>query len=467
MRRMAKWNFLLVVLLCILLSGAYAFAEIPLISENAVADIVDKVSPAVVNIDTLRTEVYRSPLAPFFNDPFFRYFFGDSPESQERRVPVKGLGTGFVFRSDGYILTNNHVIEGAEEIKVTFKDGQKFNGKVVGKDPLTDIAVVKIDATNLPTIPLGDSDAARVGEFVIAIGNPYGLSHTVTTGVLSAKGRPISAGDSGREYENFLQTDAAINPGNSGGPLLNLRGEVIGINTAILPYAQGIGFAIPINMAKAVLDQLITKGKVTRAWLGVYIQEVTPEIAEKFGLAKAQGALVADISPDSPAERAGIMRGDVIVKIDGQEIKSVSELQQTVRSHHPGDKVTVEIWRDKKTVVFEVTLGELKEESAVVSPELAVSLGVEVREITPDLVNQYALKRTSGVVIVGIDAGGPADQAGLRPGDVVLELNRRRIASLNDWDEALSTIQPGETVLLLIDRGGRTYFVPLRATEKR
>lgn len=466
MRKIVGWSLLMVVVYGILVLNMPAFAEIPLVSENVVADIVEKVSPAIVNIDTLRTEVYRSPLAPFFDDPFFRYFFGDSPGSQERRVPVKGLGTGFVFRSDGYILTNNHVIEGAEEIKVTFKDGQQFNGKVVGKDPLTDIAVVKIDATNLPTIPLGDSDAARVGEFVIAIGNPYGLSHTVTTGVLSAKGRPISAGDSGREYENFLQTDAAINPGNSGGPLLNLKGEVVGINTAILPYAQGIGFAVPINMAKSILDQLISKGKVTRAWLGVYIQEVTPEIAEKFGLEKPKGALVSDIASDSPAERANLMRGDVILKIDDKEIQSVSELQQTVRSHRPGDKVKVELWRDKKTMVVEVILGELQEKSSGVVSELSVTLGVEVREITPDLVRQYALKRESGVVIVGVDTGGPADQAGLRPGDIVLELNRRRIATLSDWEEALSRIQPGETVLLLLDRGGRTYFVPLRAEKK-
>lgn len=465
MRRITIWSFILVVY-CLLFLNLSAFAEIPLVSDSIVADIVERVSPAVVNIDTLRTQVYRSPLAPFFDDPFFRYFFGDTPGGQERRVPVKGLGTGFVFRSDGYILTNNHVIEGAEEIKVTFKNGQQFNGKVVGKDPLTDIAVVKIDAANLPTIPLGDSDAARVGEFVIAIGNPYGLSHTVTTGVLSAKGRPISAGDSGREYENFLQTDAAINPGNSGGPLLNLKGEVIGINTAILPYAQGIGFAVPINMAKSILDQLISKGRVTRAWLGVYIQEVTPEIAEKFGLEKPQGALISDIAPDSPAERANLMRGDIVLKIDDKEIRSVSGLQQTVRSYRPGDTVRVELWRDKKSVVVEVTLGELQEESTSMTPELPVTLGVEVREITPDLVVQYALKRESGVVIVGIDAGGPADRAGLRPGDVVLELNRRRIATLFDWERALSRIQPGETVLLLLDRGGRTYFVPLKAEKK-
>lgn len=465
MRKIMRYVFWMVCL-TILTFNISAFAQIPPVSENLVADIVERVSPAVVNIDTLRTEVYRSPLAPFFEDPLFRYFFGDSPQSQERRVPVKGLGTGFVFRSDGYILTNNHVIEGAEEIQVTFKDGQKFSGRVVGKDPMTDIAVVKIDANNLPIVPLGDSDAARVGEFVIAIGNPYGLSHTVTIGVLSAKGRPISAGDSGREYENFLQTDAAINPGNSGGPLLNLKGEVIGINTAILPYAQGIGFAVPINMAKSILDQLISKGKVTRAWLGVYIQEVTQEIAEKFGLKKYQGALVADISPGSPAEKAGLSRGDIILKVDEKEIRNVTELQKIIRSYRPGDRVTVEVWRDKKRMTFEVILDELQEGAVEAPVTLGVTLGVEIREITPDLVNQYALKRTSGVVIVGISAGGPADQAGLRPGDVVLEINRGKVKSLNDWEEVLSGVQPGETVLLLIDRGGRTYFVPLRAEKK-
>jgi len=297
-------SFWTVILLVSLVGGvASAVSAIPE-TTNIVADIVEKVSPAVVNIDTLKMATYRSPLAPFFSDPFFRRFFeGIVPE--ERQVPIKGLGTGFVFRSDGYILTNEHVVSGADEIKVTFLDGREFEGKVIGSDTLTDIAVVKIEAQGLPTISLGDSDAARVGEWIIAIGNPYGLSHTVTVGVLSAKGRPIAAGDSGQEYENFLQTDAAINPGNSGGPLLNLEGEAIGINTAILPYAQGIGFAIPINMAKSILDQLITEGRVIRAWLGVVIQNLTPEMAEKFGLKEAEGALVADISPDTPAEKAG------------------------------------------------------------------------------------------------------------------------------------------------------------------
>ncbi|MGQ9621889.1 MAG: DegQ family serine endoprotease [Candidatus Caldatribacteriaceae bacterium] len=465
---MVKRVALLVMGLIVLLGGIVWAAPVILEDSNIVADIVEKISPAVVNIDTLTITTYRSPLAPFFSDPFFRRFFGDIPEL-ERQVPQRGIGTGFVFRSDGYILTNEHVVRGASQIKVTFIDGKEYEGKVVGSDPLTDIAVVKIDAVNLPTIPLGDSDKARVGEFVIAIGNPYGLSHTVTVGVLSAKGRPISAGDSGREYENFLQTDAAINPGNSGGPLLNLDGEVIGINTAILPYAQGIGFAIPINMAKLILDQLITKGKVTRAWLGVYIQDLTPEMAKKLGLPEPKGALVADVSKGGPAEKAGIKRGDVILKVDDQEIASVSELQMRIRSHLPGDRVRLELWRDKdkKSMIVEAILGELKEGSSLEMPSpQGVTLGLEVAEITPELVEQYDLRTTRGVVVINVEAGGPGDEAGLRPGDVVLEMNRQEIASLADWDRTLAEVQPGDTVLLLIDRGGRTYFVPLKA-EKR
>lgn len=465
MRR--RWLFrgvLVIFLLVVLGSSVWAVSAIPE-NPDIVADIVERVSPAVVNIDTLRITVFRSPLAPFFSDPFFRRFFGNIPEF-ERQVPQRGIGTGFVFRSDGYILTNEHVIRGANEIKVTFIDGKEYQGKVVGADPLTDIAVVKIDADNLPTIPLGDSDKARVGEFVIAIGNPYGLSHTVTVGVLSAKGRPISAGDSGREYENFLQTDAAINPGNSGGPLLNLRGEVIGINTAILPYAQGIGFAIPINMAKSILDQLITTGRVVRAWLGVYIQDLTPEMAEKFGLPEAKGALVADISKGSPAEKAGLRRGDIILKVDGKEIPTVSDLQREIRSRRPGDRVRLEVWRDGGRIILEATLGELKESGTVVPEVQQIDLGFEVAEITPDLVEQYSLKTSRGVVITSIRTGSPADEAGLRPGDVILEVNRREITSLADWEDVVARINPGDTVLLLIDRGGRTYFVPLKAKER-
>ncbi|MDK2896985.1 MAG: serine protease Do [Candidatus Atribacteria bacterium] len=434
---------------------------------NLVADTVEKVSPAVVNIDTLKTVTYRSPLTPFLNDPFFRRFFNIPEDELERQIPSRGIGTGFIFRDDGYILTNEHVISGADEIKVTFLDGQEFEGRIVGSDPLTDIAVVKIEAEEkLPTIPLGDSDQARVGEWVIAIGNPYGFSHTVTVGVLGAKGRPVYTGDAGREYENFLQTDAAINPGNSGGPLLNLAGEVIGINTAIIPYAQGIGFAIPINMAKSIIDQLIEKGKVVRAWLGVYIQDLTPEIAEQFGLEEPRGALVADIVAGGPAEEAGIQRGDVILKVGSSEITDVKHLQQVIRSHRPGDKTTVEVWRDGKLLTLEVVLEELPQEETSLAVPQTIDLGLEVEEITSDHVKQFALKRERGVVIVSIQPGGVADQAGLRLGDVVLEINRRPVESLNDWYSALSEVEPGKTVLFLIDRGGRTYYVPVKTMEE-
>ncbi|MDI3530389.1 MAG: serine protease DegQ [Candidatus Atribacteria bacterium] len=464
-RKLVVSSLALVILILSFVQPVFSQVTQPLREGNVVADVVEKVSPAVVNINTLKVATYRSPFAPFFEDPFFRYFFGDTPQ-YERKVPVRGLGTGFVFRSDGYILTNNHVVEGADEIKVTFIDGKEFTGKVVGADPLTDLAVVKINASDLPVIPLGDSDKARVGEWVIAIGNPYGLSHTVTVGVLSAKGRPIQSGDSGREYENFLQTDAAINPGNSGGPLLNLKGEVIGINTAILPYAQGIGFAVPINMAKEILDDLIEKGRVVRAWLGIYIQDVTEEIAQTFGLSEAKGALVADISPDSPAEKSGILRGDIILKVDDQEIDNVAKLQQTIRSHKPGDKVTLEIWRNKEIIQLQVTLGELKEEGIpTVSPR--AYFGMEVSEINPELIQRFSLRRNEGVVIVSVEPNGPADEAGLRPGDVILEVNRQRITSLEDWYQATATIKPQDVALLLIDRGGRTYFVPVRAEENR
>jgi len=285
-------------------------------------------------------------------------------------------------------------------------------------------------------------------------------------GVLSAKGRPIQAGDSGREYENFFQTDAAINPGNSGGPLLNLKGEVIGINTAILPYAQGIGFAVPINMAKEILDDLIEKGKVVRAWLGVYIQDVTKEIAQTFGLSEAKGALVADISPDSPAEKSGILRGDIILKVDDQEIGDVAKLQQVIRSHKPGDIVTLEIWRNKEIIQLQVTLGELKEQGIpTVSPR--TYFGMEVGEINPELIQRFSLRRNEGVVIVSVEPNGPADKAGLRPGDVILEVNRQRITSLEDWYQAIANIKPQDVALFLIDRGGRTYFVPVKAEESR
>lgn len=430
---------------------------------NIVADIVEKVAPSVVYVDTLSYKTYRNPFAPFFNDPFFQDFFGFSPQPEERRIPQKGLGTGFIFRSDGYILTNEHVIQGAEQIKVTFKDGRKYDGKVIGSDSLTDIAIIKVDATNLPALPLGDSDEARVGEWVIAIGNPYGLSHTVTVGVLSAKGRPIYSGDSGREYENFLQTDAAINPGNSGGPLLNIKGEVIGINTAILPYAQGVGFAIPINMAKSLLDPLIQTGKVVRSWIGIYLQDITSDMFQQFGLKEPKGALVADVVPNSPASKAGIQRGDIILKVNNQEIIDSAAFHLAIRDKKPGTQVELSIWRDNQTKEILVILEEMINEggiSSALSPKL--QLGFEVEEITPELTKKYNLRTRVGVVITRIDSQELIKSGYLQEGDVILQLNRQTIQNLQDWNTVLSMIEPGDTVILLINRRGRTYFVPLK-----
>ena len=345
-----NYGFLLSMFVFFTLSSfSWAATVLPEVND-IIPDIVDRVSPSVVNVNTSKTMTVTSPFAPFAP------FFDQIPEQFQREVPQRGIGTGFIFREDGYIITNNHVVEGADEIKVTLLDGREFSGKVIGADSLTDIAVVKVEAENLPTLSLGDSDTARVGEFVVAIGNPYGLSHTVTMGVLSAKGRAVPSGDSGQEYENFLQTDAAINPGNSGGPLLNLDGEAIGINTAIIPFAQGVGFAIPINMAKSILDQLIEKGKVVRSWLGVYIQNVTPEIGKQFGYEGTTGALVADVIENGPAAKANFQRGDIILSVNDQEITDTKHLQNTIRSLKPGDSANIKFGEMVKRKTIEVQL---------------------------------------------------------------------------------------------------------------
>ncbi len=312
---------------------------------NSIADIAEKVGPAVVNIDTVKMIKTQFPS---FEDPILRRFFGREFEEFRRTIPQKGTGSGFIINQEGYVLTNEHVVRKADKIKVTLSDGREFTGEVIGSDITSDMAIVKIQADHLPTVTLGNSDKLRVGEIVIAIGNPYGLQQTVTMGVVSAKGRSISAGTGGHIYRNFIQTDTAINPGNSGGPLLNIKGEVVGINTAIIPYAQGIGFAIPINIAKRNIDDLINLGKVRRSWLGVYIQEVTPEIAEQFDLTEAKGVLVGDVIEDSPAEEAGIKRGDVIVKVNDKEVNSPEELQDKIRSIEIGEKANVEFVRDGK-----------------------------------------------------------------------------------------------------------------------
>ena len=435
----------------------------------SLSSIVSKVAPAVVNISTVRVVRGPGPVFKYFFGPFeegdpfkefFERFFGDIPQREFRQ---KSLGSGFIISKDGYILTNNHVVEKATEIRVRLLNKEQFKAKVIGRDPKTDIALIKIKANhNLSAATLGDSDALKVGDWVIAIGNPFGLGHTVTVGIISAKERIIGAGP----YDNFLQTDAAINPGNSGGPLVNLEGEVVGINTAIVAQAQGIGFAIPINMAKYILSQLKERGKVMRGWLGVMIQEVTPEIAHALGLKEVKGALVADVTPGSPADKADIRRGDVIIEYNGKKIEEMNELPRLVANTPVGKSVPIKIWRNGKIKQLTVKVGELEEKVAKGERRYAPQdLGLKVEELTPYLAQRLGVKRTHGVVITYVVPGSPAHEAGLSRGDIILKINRHPIEDLNDYQEVINSAKPGDTLLFLIERREGTLFVALKVPK--
>ena len=377
----------------------------------------------------------------------------------------KSLGSGFVVDRDGYILTNNHVVESGDKIIVRLSNDKEFEAKLVGRDPKTDIAVIKIDADiNLQIAPLGDSDQLEVGEWVLAIGNPFGLEHSVTSGIVSAKGRHIGAGP----YDNFIQTDASINPGNSGGPLINLQGKVVGINTAIFSRGGGnigIGFAIPINLVKELLPQLKSKGKVTRGWLGVVIQGVTPAIAESLGMDEARGALVANVNRDAPAERGGIEIGDVIIEFNGQLVKESNDLPIIVARTSVGKEVSVIVLRDGKEVKLSVTIGEYPEEEVLASAKGKGDLGLTVKRVTPQIAESLGLDRAQGVVITMVEPGSPAEEAGLRPRDVIVEIDRKSILKLSDYQKAVTRIKKGKGVLFLVRRGETTLFLALKTRE--
>ncbi len=434
---------------------------------NSIADIAERVGPAVVNIDTVRMVKQGSPF--FSQDPIFRQFFGEQFKDYSRTIPQKGTGSGFIISQEGYILTNEHVVHKADKIKVTLSDGREFTGKLIGSDLDSDIAIVKIDSDDLPIVTLGDSDKLRVGEIVVAIGNPYGLQQTVTMGVVSAEGRSIPV--EGHTYRNFIQTDAAINPGNSGGPLLNTKGEVVGINTAIIPYAQGIGFAIPINIPKKNIDELIKLGKVRRSWLGVYIQEVTPEIAEQFNLPEdAKGVLVGDVVKDSPAEKSGIKRGDIITKVNNEEVDSPGELQDKIRSIEIGEKANIEVVRDGKEISFVVRIDEMPtvdEEGSELSKEkvFSVQTGLKIEVVTPEIAKEVELPWAKGLVITEVIPGSSADDMGLQPGDIILEASRVEVSTVDEWEKVISKLEPGDTLLLLVFRSGRTYYIPIKVEK--
>ncbi len=433
-------------------------------SGNPVAKIAREASPAVVNIDT-ETMVQRSPIPlPFADDPFFRRFFGEEFERFSRSVPMRGKGSGFLVTKDGYVLTNNHVVQRADKITVTLSDGRELEAKLVGRDPTFDLAVIKVEGNDFPVLDLGDSDRIDVGEWVVAIGNPFGLEHSVTVGVISAKNRSVNAGDV--NFQGFLQTDAAINPGNSGGPLLNLDGKVVGINTAIIPYAQGIGFAIPVNMAKQVMDDLVRFGKVKRGWLGVYVQPITPEIAEAYGLKGTEGALVADVQADSPAVKAGLLRGDVILSLDGVPVKTHQDLVFGIRRHLAGDTVVLDVVRKGKAETIRVQLQEIPgaEEAAEEAPsDLEGKLGLSVNPVTEELRRRYSLAENEGVVIIKVEGGSPSERLGLKAGDLILEVNGTVVKDLTSWKRALGRVKG--SIVLVVQREGRTFFVSMRLPE--
>ena len=378
---------------------------------------------------------------------------------------TQSLGSGFIIRKDGLILTNNHVIEDAEEIMIRLNDEREFKAKVIGKDKKIDIALLKIeDKGELPIAELGDSDKLEIGEWVLAIGNPFGLGHTVTAGIVSAKGRVIGAGP----YDDFIQTDASINPGNSGGPLFNMKGEVVGINTAITASGQGIGFAIPINTVKNLLPQIEKEGKVTRGWLGIMIQEVTKELAKSLNLKSEEGALVGDVISGGPAEKAGIQRGDVIIEFNGKKIKKMKELPATVANTPVGKDVKVKVIRESAEKVITVKIGKLPEEkeaSADIVKETNNKLGMRVQDITPELAKQFGFEKAEGVIVAEVERGSPAFDAGIRRGDVILEIDKTPVKKIDDYEKLIGKKKKGDTLLLLVKRGESTTFFTIKVEE--
>ncbi|HEY6085277.1 MAG TPA: DegQ family serine endoprotease [Nitrospira sp.] len=447
----------------------------PSLNGKNFVEIAKTVKPAVVNIAATRSgKSGDGPHSSPFDDPFFRKFFGDEffkRDAPQRDRKERGQGSGVIVDANGIIITNNHVVNKADEIRVFLSDKREFKAKLIGTDAKTDIAVLKIEATGLTTVPFADSDQLEVGEFVLAVGSPFGLTQSVTMGIVSAVGR-ASMGIA--EYEDFIQTDAAINPGNSGGALVNVRGELVGINTAIFSQSggnMGIGFAVPSNLSRSIMDQLIRTGKVVRGWLGVAIQELTPELASQFGIAETKGVLVSDVMDDSPAKKAGFERADVIVEYDGRPMDSPTHLRNAVAQTPIGRKVSIKLIRDKKPKTLELTIVEQPKSLVQSGPEdngesaspAGVLADLDVRELNEDLAGRYGLKPSErGLIITRVKSGSPAEEAGVREGDLVLEVNRKPVNSIKSYERAASGLAKDQAVLLLLKRKGQAIYLTLK-----
>ncbi|MBF0381361.1 MAG: DegQ family serine endoprotease [Magnetococcales bacterium] len=438
--------------------------------------LVKRLKPVVVNISTKQKIPAKhgkgeDMLDGLKNSPFEKFFRQFLENMPKENFSSRSLGSGVLIDAKGYIVTNDHVVADANEIMVRLFDEREFSAKVVGRDKKTDLALIQIDAEeDLPIAKFGDSDKAEVGSWVVAIGNPFGLEATVTAGIISATGRMIGNGP----YDNFLQTDAAINPGNSGGPLFNLDGEVVGINTAIMSRtggSMGIGFAIPINMAKSVIQQLKESGRVTRGWLGVRIQTVTPQLAKALGMKRKYGALVASVEPDSPAEKSGVLAGDVIIRFDGRDVRRMKELPAVVAKIPVGRSVPMEVFRNGKRKTIMVVVAELKDPAKKIESkktrDKVATLGMTVQPLTPSLIDQLNVPDTSsGVVVSEVNKEGIAYEAGIRPGDVIVQIDRKPMLNLDDFEKATTDRDPGSSLLLYLLRRGDPHFMAIQIPRK-
>jgi len=437
----------------------------------------DKINPSVVPIFSEQVTKINNPFGSaedpfrqFFGDDFFKHFFGNENGNGQKQT-VHALGSGVIVSNDGYILTNNHVVDGADKLTVVLKDKKEYVAKVIGRDPQSDVAVIKIDAKDLPAASLGNSDDVRVGQWVIAVGNPFQLMHTVTAGIISAKGR---SSVNLAEYEDFLQTDASINMGNSGGALADLDGNVIGINTAILnPTGTGgnvgIGFAIPINMAKNVMNQLITNGKIVRGYLGIIPQDINDNLANALDLKSNEGSLVGDVTPDGPADKGGLKRGDIIMSIDGTKIENSTQLRNIVAATEPGREVKVEILRDSKKMEKDIKLGERptdlasnKEGTEKTEKSTSKTLGLSVETLTGNIASKLGYEDDHGVVVTGVEPGSPAEEAGIRQNDLIKEVNRTTVSSVREFEKMIEKVKKGDDMAFLVRRGQNTFFVALQ-----